>query len=69
MTEDFTTGVQTIAMKPESARIIWVRVCRGCQREFKTDDPKRWSCAACTKSYEFDVESLSLAKKDGEKVD
>lgn len=66
MTEmkNYTTGVQTVKMKPEFAKIIWVRNCRSCKSEFKTDDPKRWTCDACTKTYGFELSGLALAKKE-----
>lgn len=64
MTErDFTTGIQTIKMKPERVTVIWKRNCRSCGTEFKTDDKNQWVCDRCIKTYEFTLGRLDLAKK------
>lgn len=53
MTEDkdFTTGVQTVAMEPETARIIWVKKCADCDREFKSTHHNQEVCNGCIKRY------------------
>ncbi len=67
----FTTGIRTVKMEPETAKIIWVRVCRACKAEFRTDDPKKWVCDGCLKTYEFELGGLRLVKRveDGVKSD